>query len=284
MQFLGKVLNPLFAKPYDAYETVTYVHDQKLFNDLDFQKFIAAKKLNAGSMAQIYLVEVSGGLKVAVRIVEGEKSYEMHLRAAKYKMAPQLYSTTYISGTERGSFTVSVMQLIDSTLTEYMKKIRNKPDKWYRLCGALHCILEKKYLLNFLHGDFHTDNLVILHDGRTLGCIDFDFAIMSTKPSELDYFILMDFIPLVSSFLMEKDNVGRAMADCVRDFLKKTFNMNIDLARLKSFPQGGYYYETKKGKKLNSYIAEKRFQYSVNDIIREFPAIRFPEIVRYPRK
>ena len=233
-------------------------------------------KAGKGVTAEVFFARDNRRRKFAVRIVKRfDYKIDIHLEAQKYKMAPEAFY--YLSLTvEKGKdvYNILIMDLIQDTLRNYLSKTPPSSSP-KMLCAALECILDKKYLLRFLHGDFHDDNIVILKDGKTLGLIDFDFSILGAP----EPYVLMDFIPLINSFATcENKNLGSALVACIENYYLDTFNITIDSRRIKQGKEGGSFYDAG-DIILNSYIIQKRYDFPVSAIYKVFPSLKMPKVI-----
>lgn len=236
-------------------------------------QFLNLGIIGKGASAEVFAAEDDQYRKYAIRIVKNEYyKFEIHLLAQKYRMAPTLFYQFIVRLADNDYYTIIIMDMIQGTLEQYLKNPRANPKL---VCSALECILDKKYLLKFLHGDFHIDNIVVLKDGETLGLIDFDFSVLNAP----DVYVLLDFIPLIPNFIT-RDPKRSSILRCLLKYYKKTYNMTINLSYFKFPKNNGVFYEFAKGKSLNSYMgARKDLLFPISWIKEAFPDLSWPEVV-----
>jgi hypothetical protein len=190
---------------------------------------------------------------------------------AQYNMAPsvhEIYKTTYRST----PLMFTVMDPITTTLYKYL--VAQRPVE--AVIPALKCLLKKKAILKFIHGDMHIENIAILADGNTLGFIDFGFSFLGKETA----YQILDFIPLLGSiipyfelFIIE-----------ILKFAKEMFHVRLGTQNFKHAKVGGYIFENH-GITLSSYY--KYFPYSKErplppiEILKEAfgPEFKAPRIV-----
>ena len=93
-------------------------------------------------------------------------------------------------------------------------------------------------------------------------------------------------IPLIASFKYDSRNYDKK--DITQKIIKiynKIFNIDMEYAKIKHHPTGGYIYETSKQEFLHSYewtqdIANLRFPLPTqNEIRRAFPGLKLPKLI-----
>lgn len=227
----------------------------------------------AGAAATVYFAVDKSGRRFAVRVVDThEYNVEAHNLFARYTMAPHLFYQVLLKNSKGAKSQVIIMDIIGQPLYKY---IRGRVVDIDRLYTAMMCILDKKYLLNVLHGDFHLENIVFLKDGTTLGLIDFDFTLMKVSP----IVNILDFIPIMSSLkILRKPAATELMLNLI-DYYKDTFNISIDTKGLSSMKIGGYAY-TKGNITINSYLAIRALSYPLKDIGKVFPEFTTPNVIK----
>jgi len=229
------------------------------------------KQLGRGSYATVYMVEENvSGQQYAVRVLKtssiARHTIATQLILANYSMSPRIYYIVTINVPEaRGrmeEYSVVFMDYIMGTLDSL---IESNVD----FSESMKCLMDKKYLLNFLHGDMHTENIAVLKDGKTLGFIDFDFSYFGV-PQDLNF---LDFIPLLGSLKPVKSPNARALENALIDYYKEKFNITIDIKLVKKKRTGGYDYAGS----LTSYVVMDRSFIPQIKIL--FPDFRLPKII-----
>ena len=220
------------------------------------------KQLGAGVYAKVYLVkdEISG-FEFAVRVSKKEDVSKTNVSAilATYAMAPVIYYTGDFKS-KKEVVSVIVMDYIQDTLWNLRKQLSER-----EMYTALECLLDKKYLLGFLHGDMHLGNIVLLKDGKTLGFIDFDFSYFKAPPK----YNILDFIPLIGSMIKSRDTKLKKVAKQLIVYYKNRFNITIQESQFKDRPKvGGYYYSSFY---LNSYTRAELVHFD-----QVFPMLKLP--------
>jgi hypothetical protein len=196
---------------------------------------------------------------------------------AKYAMAPR----AHYAGNK-----FVIMDKISNTLDNYIRTAYDTKT----LMGALKCLLDKKALLNMVHGDMHLGNIAILQDGTTLGFIDFEFSMFATPPPDmpLSALSILDFIPLLGDMLQQGDRT-EALAHATLAYYHKTYKIVIHPQEIKRPKGGGFMYS-----KLTSYVADKRVyasaigkkfsesapDFALEQIHKDFPTLVMPTVVQ----
>ncbi len=253
------------------YGTPIQIFNVTVIKPLDFEsnnfKFI--KQLGQGAYATISLIRhIDTGREFAVRKSPPNNRQTVGVQPllSNYKMAPDIY---YSGTIKQGNnlYTISIMDVIIGTLDFARKHFDIK-----KLIQAMECLLDKKYLLKFLHGDMHFENIVILKDGITLGFIDFDFSYINVPYK----YTVLDFIPLIGSLIKSKIKYYMELATLIKSYYKEKFNITImDSLFVEKDDIGGYFYSQSN---LNSYLLLDIGKQSVSSFDRVFTTFRLPKI------
>jgi hypothetical protein len=242
------------------------------------------EKLGEGGYATVYLLIDGLDRKFAAR-VEGVVKKDSASQLECYKklstnnrlMAPTLY--LFHSG-RLGN--IYIMDIIYGDLVSLVERnlVSNNS-----LGSALECLLDKKYIHKFAHGDMHVSNIVVLKDGKTLGFIDFDLS--DANPGDLAPALnFLDLIPLLGS-LMELDKVIPGSVTSVINFLLgyvlRVYQVHLDHKRIVRRDGGGYGYLTLLNDGTRIYLhpyhklEPKR---DIKKLIREtVPELKYPKLV-----
>ena len=178
------------------------------------------------------------------------------------------------------------LELIKSTPMARMSTVAN----------TLICLLNKKYVAGFFHQDMHVGNLCVLNDGNTLGFIDFGLSSFVPTTNAQFRLILLDFIPLVSSFTVKSSNADlvakyKLLNQNLVLFYQNYYNMTVCLDRFNRIPTnfpagGGEAYNLFPEKQLNakdvyvhSYKSIDSTHCSMEQFDRFFPHITLPSLV-----
>lgn len=224
-----------------------------------------------GVVASVYFArEVATNRKFAVRVTPSGHNTEIHSTLARFGIAPELFYQVELQHPDGRVLTVIIMDEISDTLENIINGPRMDVQ---RVGGALECILDKKYLLSILHGDFHGGNIVLLKDGNTLGLIDFDFSIMPVKP----IVNVLDFIPLLTWLKLRANVNSIKLLNHLVKYYKDTFDMTIDKMKLVEKQGGGFEYADK-NVIINSYFAIKSLARPISGIAKLFPNFKEPLI------
>lgn len=223
-----------------------------------------------GAAATVYFAkEVSTGRRFAVRVSDGGHNVKTHLDFAKFGIAPKLYYDALLfyknTNTE---MTIVVMEEISSTLAKIINGPKINVD---RIGRALECILDKKYLLRILHGDFHTENIVVLKDGRTMGLIDFDFSMTEVDP----IVNILDFIPLLAGLKTRANTNSIKLLNYMLKYYKDTFDISIKVMSLRGKRGGGYEY-VDNGVSINSYVKIPKLGMRIKNAAIALPNFKEP--------
>lgn len=189
---------------------------------------------------------------------------------AGFAMAPELF---YVGRLRVPGVVFSIMEIITGTLGDYISSSEYDINN---VMVATKCLLDKKFLLGFVHGDMHLDNIALLKDGKTLGLIDFEWSFFIQEPP-FAYLNILDFIPFLGSLRTAPGKANKLFSR-VKNYYDSMFKINIEANSIVKPYGRGYQY-----KELFSYI--KNFQKAgrLGDIsvimMRTFPTLTLPEIV-----
>jgi hypothetical protein len=241
----------------------------ELFKKLE--KYRILKVYGSGTNS-VVLKASRGGNISAIRIgTEKWTPDKEYLRQTleSYKMAPEVELIVGVTGAP--SLTLSVEGVIAEDFKTFLEK---KPNE--RMTeSALKCLLDKKYVLGMLHGDMHLENMAILEDGLTLGFIDFEFSELGLE----SIFTIPDFVPLLGS--IKYFGKGTFLIPYILKYYKDTFNMDINMSKVKAWSRGGYIYDGAliSYKALNpNWERETRAK-----LAKMFPKLTLPKIIEKPK-
>lgn len=184
-------------------------------------------------------------LRVTTSSAESSNNIAIQIALAKQDMAPHVY---YISNLDIG-LDLSVMDPITTTLEDVLKTW--PLSRLGAILEALQCLLDKKILMNLLHGDMHDGNIAVLKDGRTLGFIDYDYSIFIPDNGNI---LILDFIPLLASVATRVGGASDKLVKGLVEYYKDTYKITLDPKRVKPQEMGGYYYQGKDNIRINSYL------------------------------
>lgn len=222
-----------------------------------------------GANAAVLEVQDSKEETFALRISKTNDIEQINIQIslAKFAMAPELF---YSGMTKKPGISFSIMERISETLSTYFER---KPGELNNIMLAMKCLLDKKFLLGFMHGDAHPTNIAILSDGTTLGFIDFDWSFFISDP-RFAFLNILDFIPLIGSFLKRGQ---RSFTLRLINYYEGMFNIKIIQDRFSFPPNEGIRYGD-----LFSYIKNFRNENKLDMIatmmMKEFPKLTLPEI------
>ena len=190
----------------------------------------------------------------------------LHNVVAKHGLAPQIYLQLKLENNEAGKILyLVIMDAIKMTLSKYFSSALHFNVQ--HVFHALKCLCAKKLLINFFHGDFHTQNIVFLMDG-SLGVIDFEFA-----RAEHLRMGCVDFIPLISDLKFSFGERQRELAELLLEYVNFLYNAQFQLRRFERRLHGGFDYHGATHL-FDSYST----QYTMEDMRREFPHYQLPLI------
>lgn len=213
-------------------------------------------------------------IKLTSFVPDGVKEFEIQVLFAKYGMSPilhdyQVYSETI--GSKNVKWIQAIMDPIQSTIHESVIKF---PERANQFSESIECLVKKKYLLGFIHGDMHTNNVVVLNDGKTLGFIDFGLARKQQNPSEqlLDGITLMGSLKNTYSIFEKQKKIPELKSGVpskyfgvyelvlgIFNFYEKMFSIIIDWSKIQIHPSHAYVYFHSRGIMLHSYIGADKF-------------------------
>jgi hypothetical protein len=184
-------------------------------------------------------------------------------KMARLHLAPELYGV-YEFQFDKVRLRALVMDPIHTTL-ESLIYSKTPNDS---IVGALDCLIRKKHVAQLLHGDMHTDNIVVLKDQNTMGFIDFDLSSL-TRDSR---WLFLDAIPLLQTMK------HGPIRDQILQIYKKVYNVRLDTTKIISYKTGGFGYVVGKQvfdsyKVLHSRNVLQHFQTS-------FPTFVEPRLVK----
>jgi hypothetical protein len=179
-------------------------------------------------------------------------------------MAPDIYFAGSIT---QSNLYVSVEDPITADLRTFLKRPHNQK----MVETALKCLLDKKYVIGLLHGDMHLENIAVLKDGRTLGFIDFDFSAIEKNKA----LTVPDFVPLITS--IKTFRVGASILPYILRYYKNTFNITINISKLKVRNGGGFIYDNK----ITSYPTLTKNWNTITEIQLNqiFPKLTLPTVI-----
>lgn len=167
--------------------------------------------------------------------------YKIQQTFAEYNMAPKIYHYDVLNTKWQDnniSIVRAVMDPIYDTLNSYLK--RGKDIKL--LYEPFECLLKKKFLLNYpdpyLHGDTHTENIVLLRDGKTLGFIDFGWSVKAPYLLQI-----LDGIPLITSLKIYFPETKNTLIAHLLQFYDEFFNVKLNYSQFTNHPLGGFTYK-----------------------------------------
>ncbi len=247
--------------------------------------FTVTDVLGKGVNAIVVRIRDASARIFAMRISSdySQNEHKIQELLARYQMAPRVYLVL-----RAGALMFTIMDKISDILENYV----SKPFDENKLMVAIKCLLDKKELLNVVHGDMHLANIAILQDGSTLGFIDFEFATIVKPPAgkKMSELVTIDFIPFIGDLRRFKSDKARQhLATRVVQYYRDTFQLIIRVDSLGRGKGGGFRYHN-----LTSYIISKSIysdvtqetfaedveQYAVDRIHEYFPSFRMPKIVR----
>lgn len=249
-------------------------------NVLEFKKNnIDAKVIGLygiGARATVLKLKTKSGETLAIRVLKDyseqiDKDLAINKYLSHYEMAPVVHKVGLIRNLKSDKDNVYIILMDPVTdLNSFLKSKPSIPS----LLEAFDCLLGKKYLLKFLHGDMHTENIVILKDGVTLGFIDFDFSLFKVT----NEYNVLDFVPLIASIKgMEYGSQKTELLKGICDYYKKTFSLEIDIANIHNLKHGGYEYTVGR-RNFNSYIRIIPAEFKPKDVLHDLK-IKLPKIV-----
>lgn len=197
---------------------------------------------------------------------------------AKYEMAPKIHVTYKVNYKK----TPLLFIVMDPITGSFRDSLRQGKKTVAEHCSALECLLVKKMILGYIHGDMHTENIAVLKDGKTLGFIDFGFTIK--KPMAYQ---ILDAIPLVGDLAKstKKPAVRDAMIIFCLKFYKLFFNIMLNTKNITPFEYhgrevGGFMYKVGPVH-LYSYLRDFPPQRGIpvlKGLRRAFPNYKIPRI------
>jgi hypothetical protein len=217
----------------------------------------------------------------AVKVLEDvPRSVDVSLQVlfAKYDMAPKIYSTNKVRY-KKTALLFIVMEPITGSFRESLLKGKKTIAEH---SSALECLLVKKMILGYIHGDMHTENIAVLQDGKTLGFIDFGFTMKKPIPYQI-----LDAFPLIGDLMNYKNREIRdSMIIFCLKFYKLFFNILLNTKNITHLVYhgqdvGGFMY--KSGPiQLYSYLREfPPYGLSVPKALRRvFPNYKVPRITK----
>lgn len=225
----------------------------------------------SGGHAIIFKIRDNSGENYALRLsdsITSRHQIQLQQTLSRYAMAPEVLYSGIVPNFKM-SFTI--IETISGTFADYINTVKFKPENLFE---ALKCLLDKKYLLGFIHGDMNLANVVILKDGSTLGFIDFDWSFFALK-KELNF---LDAIPLIGDMISSAFRSKRTLdlLNRIKKYYSTTFGIIIDIEKITHPRSGGYYY----GKyDLSSYIVDKELDVILKIVKKTFPSLKLPRIV-----
>ncbi len=250
-----------------------------LFSDQDY--FHPTKRISfplsiagmygEGGHALIIKVRDSQGEDLALRLFPinsaNKEDAAIQSRLAQFALAPDLF---YVGQTSIPGISYSIMEPITATLSSILKEGGFDENG---IMIALKCLLDKKFLLGFTHGDMHAENIVILKDGVTLGVIDFDWSFFISDP-KFAFLNILDFIPLLGGICMQ----NRSLSARLRNYYQATFRISIDCAKFVLSKKEGVQYMGLFSYLKNFWLSDRLGEISAK-FMQVFPTIVLPEIV-----
>jgi hypothetical protein len=229
----------------DTFFNIVQEPDKRLHTENHMYDFVAKHLLDqnyqlksvfgAGVNGIVFkLVNKTSRQVLALKVLEDiPKSVDVSLQVlfAKYDMAPKIHSTYKVKYKKRPLLFI----MMDPITCSFRKSLRKGDKTVADHTSALECLLVKKMILGYIHGDMHTENIAVLEDGKTLGFIDFGFTIK--KPIEYQ---ILDAFPLIGDLANYKaSDLRDGMIMFCLKFYKLFFNILLNTKNITSFIYNG---------------------------------------------